>query len=349
MQQTRTNNEAQSEQATEVNADNPVIEVKNLTTSFTLDEGELKAVDGVNFSINQGEVVGVLGESGCGKSVTGRSIMSLIQNPGHSEGSIYWHRPDGSSVDLLHLKASGRTMRSIRGGEISMIFQEPMTSLSPIHTVRNQILEAIRLHDSEISKKEAEERAVETLRMVGIPDAPTTMGKYPHQLSGGLRQRSMIAIALSTSPSLLIADEPTTALDVTVQAQILQLLKSFQDRMSLSVLYITHSLPVIAEMSERVIVMYLGRIVETGKMAEVFENPMHPYTQGLMRAIPRLDQESGERLETIKGVVPTPLEMPPQCGFCSRCPQVMSGTCDTRIPELREVETNHFVRCFLYE
>ncbi len=351
MQQTHTNNDNQPDANTTGASEehNPVIEVQNLSTCFDIDEGELRAVDEVSFTINRGEVLGVLGESGCGKSVTGHSIMRLIQKPGRSDGRILWHHQDGSVEDLLKLKASGKRMRSIRGGEISMVFQEPMTSLSPMHTVRKHMHEALMLHVPGITKKEADERAIETLKLVGIPDPPATMEKYAHQLSGGLRQRSMIAIALCTSPSLLIADEPTTALDVTVQAQILQLLKGLQSRLGLSVMYITHSLPVIAEMSDRVAVMYLGRIVETGEMSEVFENPYHPYTQGLMRAIPRLDRESGTRLETIKGTVPTPLDMAPMCGFCSRCPEFMAGTCDTTIPQLREVEKDHFVRCFLYE
>jgi oligopeptide/dipeptide ABC transporter ATP-binding protein len=325
-----------------------VLTVRDLRTYFHLEEGVLKAVDGVSFSVGEGEIVGILGESGCGKSVTAHSILRLVPEPGRTRGSVRLRRPGGQMSELLELEPGGREIRRIRGGEVSMVFQEPMTSLSPVHTVRSQIMEAVRLHCPELDKGEAEERALDALDRVGIPRPKETIEKYSHQLSGGLRQRAMIAIALVTSPTVLIADEPTTALDVTVQAQILKLLKDLQEQMGLSVIYITHSLPVISEIADRVLVMYLGKVVEYGDVETIFQDPQHPYTQGLMKAIPKLGKKEPGTLYTIKGTVPLPLELPAQCGFYDRCPHAMEGRCNVQNPAMIETEQEHGVRCLLY-
>ena len=332
-------------------SDQALLDVQHLRTYFHLEEGVLKAVDDVSFRVKRGEVLGILGESGCGKSMTAHSILRLTPQTAEITGNVHLERSDGRVTDLLTLKPSGKEMRSVRGGEISVIFQEPMTCLSPVHTVGAQIMETIRLHLPELDRTAARKHAIETLAHAGIPNPEQRFHEYAHQLSGGLRQRALIAIALASSPSLLIADEPTTALDVTVQAQILQLLKRLQSEMGLAIMYITHSLPVIAEIADRVMVMYLGRIVESGSMSDIFERPKHPYTRGLLKAIPHINEE-GDRdreLYTIEGTVPLPLELPDQCGFCSRCPHMMTGLCDCQIPRMLEVEDGHSVRCFLYD
>ena len=326
-----------------------LLRVEGLKTYFHLDEGVLKAVDEVSFEVRQGEVVGLVGESGCGKSVTARSILQLNPHPARSTGRIRLTRNGGDATDILSLKKRSPVLRQIRGGDISYIFQEPMTSLSPVHTIGNQMIETILLHAPDMSRNQARQRAIEYLNKVGIPDADTRIDSYTFQFSGGMRQRALNATALANNPSLVNADEPTTALDVTIQAQILTLMKNLQQELGLSVLYITHSLPVITEIADRVMVMYLGRIVEYGTVREVFEKPMHPYTRGLLRAIPRLTGDRSEDLYTIKGNVPVPLEMEPQCGFCSRCSQKIKGLCDCRVPALTERAENHGVRCFLYE
>ena len=327
--------------------DDTVLKVNNLKTHFNLDEGVLKAVDGVTFNIKKGKTLGIIGESGSGKSVTAQSILRIVPKPGSiADGSIILKQND-SDVDLAKLQVNGDKIRSIRGKEISMIFQEPMTSLSPVHTIGNQIMETIMLHKTQ-DKKEARELAIEIIQKVGIPNPKQRIDAYPHQLSGGLRQRAMIAMALSCNPSLLIADEPTTALDVTIQAQILELMKGLQEQFHMAILYITHNLGVIAEISDEVAVMYLGRVVEFATTKRIFQNPMMPYTDNLMKSIPKVGLKAKERLEAIKGTVPVPINLPKQCGFYDRCEKAMEGVCDKAVPALKEMEDGHFVRCFLY-
>ena len=325
----------------------PLIEVKGLKTYFYTEDGIVRAVDGVDYVIDQEKTLGVVGESGCGKSVTALSIMGLVQIPPGKieEGEILFYR-DGKVMDLTKYNPKGREMRAIRGNEIAMIFQEPMTSLNPVYTIGNQIMEAIVLHQK-LDKKAAKKKAIEMLRAVGIPLPEQRVDEYPHQLSGGMRQRAMIAMAMSCNPSLLIADEPTTALDVTIQAQVLELMNALRAEFQASIQFITHDLGVIAGMADDVVVMYLGRIVEASNVREVFHNPKHPYTQGLMHSIPSLASVK-ERLEPIKGVVPDPFEVPPGCGFEPRCPHAME-ICKTKMPDLKEVAPGHTTACWLYE
>ena len=326
---------------------NTVLEVDNLKTYFYLEEGVLKAVDGVSFRIGEKQTLGIIGESGCGKSVMAQSILRIVPHPGRTVGGrILLRARERDPLDLVQLPAFGREIRSIRGKEISMIFQEPMTSLSPVHTIGNQIQEAILLHKTR-DRKESRALTVQMLARVGIPDPSQRVDEYPHQLSGGLRQRAMIAMALSCSPALLVADEPTTALDVTVQAQILELIADLQDQFGMSVLYITHDLGVIAEISDSVSVMYLGRIVESAGTEALFERPLHPYTVRLLRSIHKVGKKARVRLDAIKGTVPIPLDPPRECGFFSRCPEAMEGMCNRGVPALVEVEEGHRVRCFL--
>jgi oligopeptide/dipeptide ABC transporter ATP-binding protein len=314
-----------------------LVEVKNLRTHFPTQDGIVKAVDGVSFEIDSGRTLGVVGESGCGKSITALSIMKLIEKPGRIvTGSIAL---DG--FDLVH--ATETEMEQIRGNEISMIFQEPMTSLNPVYTCGDQIAEAVKLHE-DMSSREAWAKAVQMMRDVGIPDPARRAKEYPHQLSGGMRQRVMIAMALSTDPSMLIADEPTTALDVTIQAQILELMKALRERNKMAIMLITHDLGVIAEMADEVVVMYAGKIVERSDVNTIFEKPHHPYTKGLLASIPRLG-EHRERLEVIKGVVPNPLNLPPGCLFKRRCPYAMP-ICDTE-PPTQQVGPGQISMCWL--
>ena len=328
--------------------ESPLLEVQDLKTYFFLEEGILKAVDGVSFTVNRKETLGLIGESGSGKSVTAASVMRIVSSPGKLvEGQILLHS-DWEIIDLAQLNPSGSEIRSIRGKEISMVFQEPMTSLSPVHTIGNQIRESILLHRTN-DKAEAQEITLDMLNRVGIANPAQRINAYPHQLSGGMRQRAMIAMALSCHPKLLIADEPTTALDVTVQAQILDLIKELQAQFQMAVLYITHDLGVIAETCHRVAVMYLGRIVELGSVRDIFYRPLHPYTALLLKSRPRLTQGARERLESIEGTVPVPLDPPLECGFRGRCPEAIKGVCDMSVPELIEWEEGHWVRCFLYE
>ena len=325
-----------------------VLEVKDLRTYFDLDEGLLKAVDGASFAVEREKSLGLIGESGCGKSVTAQSILRIVPHPGKIvEGEILLHRDGQAVVDLAKLNPRGKEIRDIRGKEIAMIFQEPMTSLSPVHTVGDQIMEAILLHRTR-KKREARALAIEMLSNVGISAPRQRMVEYAHQLSGGLRQRAMIAMALSCNPSLLIADEPTTALDVTVQAQILELMKSLQERFGMGILYITHDLGVVAEIADDVAVMYLGKVVEYASAREVFHNPLHPYTVRLLKAIPKVGRKARTRLEAIEGTVPLPMDLPRQCSFCPRCLEAIKGVCDSDVPPLEEVKEKHFVRCFLH-
>ncbi len=335
-----------------------LIEVKGLKTYFFLDEGTVRAIDGVDFNIQRGQTLGVVGESGCGKSVTARSILRIVPKPGRIvEGEITLHRAAEHKhrsavtdvVKLTELNPMGSEMRSIRGAEIALVPQEPMASLSPVHTIGNQIMEAIQLHQK-VNKAEAREKAIEILDLVGFPNPKQRIDAYPYQLSGGLRQRAVIAMALSCHPSLLIADEPTTALDVTTEAQILRLMRRLQQELGMAIMYITHDLGVVAQMTERVIVMYMGKVVEEADVDTVFHNPKHPYTSALLRSIPRLGLKTRERqrLESIRGTVPDPYSIPKGCPFHPRCSQRIRGVCDTQEPPNVEVEAGHKVRCVLY-
>jgi oligopeptide/dipeptide ABC transporter ATP-binding protein len=325
----------------------PLIEVRELKTYFYTEDGVVRAVDGVDFTIEPEKTLGVVGESGCGKSVTALSIMGLIQiPPGKIETGEILYQTNGKVTDLTALNPKGRQYRTIRGNEIAMIFQEPMTSLNPVYTIGNQIMEAIILHQR-LNKKEARKKAIDMLHAVGIPNPGQRVDEYPHQLSGGMRQRAMIGMALSCNPSLLIADEPTTALDVTIQAQVLDLMNALRVDFDAAIMFITHDLGVIAAMADDVVVMYLGKIVEGSTAHNVFHDPKHPYTQGLMNSIPSL-VTTKERLVPIKGVVPDPFEVPPGCGFEPRCPHAME-VCKTKIPPLKEVALGHEAACWLYE
>ena len=315
-----------------------MLTINNLKTHFFLDEGTVRAVDGVTMDIPRGKTVGIVGESGCGKSVTAFSALRLVSSPGRIvEGEIVLHRPD-REIYLTDLDEEGEDIRAIRGHEIAMIFQEPMTSLSPVHTVGFQIVEAIRLH-LDLRGEEARSLAVNMLDRVGIPDAERRFAQYPHEMSGGMRQRVMIAMALSCRPSLLIADEPTTALDVTIQAQILDLMRDLQDEFLMSIMLITHDLGVVAEMADEVAVMYMGRIVEHAATEEIFENPKHPYTQALMQSIPGMIRARKTRLQTIRGSVPDPYTQLQGCPFHPRCDVAQDGVCNAgERPELLAVE-----------
>ena len=329
----------------------PLLSVRNLHTYFAQDEGTVKAVDGVSFEMNPRATLGIVGESGCGKSVTARSILRIVDRPGRIvDGEIWFRRPTAGSpaVDLAKLESNGAEMRSIRGAEIALIFQEPMSSFSPVHSVGNQIIEAIRLHQ-EIGRQGARDKAIEMLRRVGVSSPDQRIDQLANQLSGGLRQRAMIAMALSCSPTLLIADEPTTALDVTTQTQILELMRQLQQEDGMAIMLITHDLGVVAEMATDVAVMYLGRVVEQGPVDAIFHAPKHPYTRALLRSIPRMRARSRERLTPIAGSVPHPYDRPAGCPFHPRCPDFMPGTCDRQAPDPRMVGDRHTVSCFLYE
>ena len=317
-----------------------LLSVKNLSTEFPVKKGIVKAVEDVSFDVDAGEILAIVGESGSGKSVTSLSVMGLLAEPGHVAGGSM----EFEGKDLVHL--SERDYRALRGNDMAMIFQEPMTSLNPVYRVGNQIVEAIRTHEK-VSKAEAKDRAVDLLRKVGIPSPEARINDYPHQMSGGMRQRVMIAMALACNPKLLIADEPTTALDVTIQAQILDLLRRLRDDTGMAVLLITHDLGVVSETADRVVVMYCGQVVEEAEVRTLFDHPMHPYTLGLLKSIPRLEDDDSKRLYMIKGMVPNPLEMPPGCHFSDRCDSCMD-ICRTKVPELVDVD-GHKVRCFLYE
>jgi len=321
-----------------------LFEIRGLTTQFHTEAGTATAVDGVDFDIYEGEVLGLVGESGCGKSVTAMSLTRLIPDPPGkiTAGSVIFR-----GQDLL--KLSYEELHKIRGKEVAMIFQEPMTSLNPVFKVGYQIREILELHE-DLSDAELKRRSIDALKMVGIPDAEKRLGDYPHQFSGGMRQRAMIAMALACNPSLLIADEPTTALDVTIQAQILELMLEMKHRrQEAAILLITHDLAVVAETCERVIVMYGGAIQEVASALDLFETPRHPYTQGLLRSLPRPEQnDQSKRLDTIRGMVPSILNMPKGCKYCTRCDFVFER-CEREEPELHEASPGHFVRCHLIE
>ena len=323
----------------------PLLDIRDLKTYFYTDDGVVRAVDGVSLSIAPEKTLGVVGESGCGKSITAFSTMRLIPSPpGKIEhGQILFHKdPESDPIDLTQLNPKGTQMRDIRGNDIAMIFQEPMTSLSPVHTVGNQIAEAIMLHQN-VKKKEARERTIDALNKVRLPRPDRQVDAYPHELSGGMRQRAMIAMALSCNPSLLIADEPTTALDVTVQAQILDLMRHLQSDIGMAIMLITHDLGVVASMADYVAVMYLGKIVEYSDTRTVFKNPRHPYTRGLLNSIPQVGQK--RRLVPIEGTIPDPFEIPHGCAFAPRCPHAMDQCREE--PQLLEIESGHRVSCWL--
>jgi peptide/nickel transport system ATP-binding protein len=315
-----------------------ILEVKNLKTRFKTDHGLVSVVDGVDFHIRSGETLGVVGESGCGKSVTSLSLMRLLPPNGSNEGSI---RFQGKEL----LSISEKDMQKVRGNHISMIFQEPMTSLNPLHTVGKQISESVRLH-MQVSRQEAKDKALEMLKAVGMPRAEEIYDEYPHQLSGGMRQRVMIAIAMACNPKLIIADEPTTALDVTIQAQILDLMRDLKDKTGTSIMLITHDLGVVAEMCDRVLVMYAGQVVEETDIHTLFNDPKHPYTVGLLESIPHFEEEK-EYLNTIPGSVPLPYQMPKGCRFAPRCHHA-EAICHEQPPELTELAADHKCRCWLY-
>jgi peptide/nickel transport system ATP-binding protein len=328
-----------------------VLEIKDLKTYFNLEDGTVKAVDGVSLALKRNRTLGLVGESGCGKSITATSIMRLVKSPPGKiiGGEILLHQgQNGHSqiTDLVKLPANGSKMREIRGGEIAMVFQEPMTSLNPLYSVGTQIAETVQLHQR-VSKKEALGRAQEMLEKVQISDARRRLDEYPHQLSGGMRQRVMIALALSCNPAILLADEPTTALDVTVQAQILDLMRTLQKDFQSSIVMITHNLGVVSQMADHVAVMYLGKIVEYAEVHEAFHTPLHPYTVGLLNSVPVLGRKSRKQLVPIRGMVPSPTETIRGCPFAARCPHVMP-ICREELPLLREVQPGHKVACWLY-
>jgi oligopeptide/dipeptide ABC transporter ATP-binding protein len=322
------------------------LKIENLRVEFPTDDGLVVAVDDLTLDIGRGRIVGLVGESGCGKSVTGFSILRLLQTPGRiARGRIiYRPEPDGEEIDIATLAPDSDRIRSIRGKEIAMIFQEPMSSLTPVYTIGAQIVEAIRTHEK-VTPKSAKQRAVELLKQVGIPAAESRVDSYPHQLSGGMRQRSMIAMALSCSPRMLIADEPTTALDVTVQAQIMDLLRSLRETTGLSILMITHDMGVVADVADDVVVMYAGVAVESAPVQNIFATPMHPYTQGLLNSIPGARGQKGDRLTAIEGVVPDWRNRPKGCLFEPRCPERF-GRCEKERPGLCKVGDGHMVACW---
>ncbi|WP_274363308.1 ABC transporter ATP-binding protein [Paenibacillus thermotolerans] len=317
-----------------------ILEVRDLSVSFHVRGGEVQAVRGVSFDVKKGEAVAIVGESGCGKSVTAQTLMRLIPTP---PGKIKSGSIKFNGVDLL--KKTEREMESVRGKDIGMIFQDPMTSLNPTLTIGRQITEGLIKHQN-MSKADAKNRAIEMLKLVGIPNPEARFEQYPHQFSGGMRQRAMIAIALACNPSLLIADEPTTALDVTIQAQIMTLMKDLQKTLGTSIILITHDLGVVADMCDRVIVMYAGKVVESGTKWEIFKNPQHPYTKGLLRSVPRLDQKKDEDLIPIIGTPPDLIKPPAGCGFCSRCDHAMS-ICETQDADMTELSPTHQAACWL--
>ncbi len=323
-----------------------LLSVRDLQTHFFSREGVVKAVDGVSFDIKPGEILGIAGESGCGKSVTSQSILRILPKNGKIVGGEILFQNEDQLIDLATEDADGRVLRDIRGKDIAMIFQEPMSAFSPVHTVGDQIIETIRIHQ-DVSKDEAHDQAIEMLRRVGMPNPARNIDEYTFNLSGGMRQRAMVALSLSCRPKLLIADEPTTAVDVTIQAQMLELLRDIQADLGMAIIMITHDLGVIAELTDRVMIMYLGKEVEHGTVEDVFHRPQHPYTRGLLASIPKMDPGRVE-IEPIEGVVPNPYAMPSGCKFHTRCPDFIEGVCERHEPPLTAVARGHEVSCFLY-
>lgn len=334
-------------QSNESKNNGPLLEVKNLKTYFQVYRGVVQAVDRVSFTMKRDRNLGIVGESGCGKSVTALSIMGLIpQPPGKIAGEILYHRDSSSVVDLHKLPPKGPEYRRIRGKEMAMIFQEPMTSLNPVYSIGDQIVEAIILHQN-MDKQAARWGAIEMLAKVGFPNPESNVDTYPHQLSGGMRQRAMIAMALSCNPALLIADEPTTALDVTTQAQILDLIRELQKEFNTAIMIITHDMGVIASVADEVMVMYLGQIVEQGTVREIFKRHLHPYTEGLLKSMPHIGSRAKESLVPIEGSVSEPINLPKRCRFAARC-SARRDRCEEK-PPLFHIEGRHRVRCWLYE
>ncbi|MBN2002196.1 MAG: ABC transporter ATP-binding protein [Anaerolineae bacterium] len=352
----------------------PLVEIKDLHVQFEVRDGTIHGVDGFTLTINRGETLGVIGESGCGKSITAKAVMQMVPKPGKiTGGEILYHQRDkydpekpSEVVNITKLDPDGDQIRKIRGGEFAMIFQEPMSSLTPVYTVGTHIGEALNLHRMlpktvgeqmvqnitayrPVTKQEAREISIEMLQKVGIPKPHERVDAYPHQLSGGQRQRVMIAVALSCQPFMLIADEPTTALDVSIEAQILDLMRELQSSMEMSIMFITHNLGVVAEMAKEIVVMYMGKQVEKSDTVRVFYEPKHPYTRALLQSIPKVGKRTGERLASIKGMVPDPFQLPKGCVFHPRCPSFMPGKCDVMTPNWIEVEPGHWARCLLYE
>ena len=325
-----------------------VLEVKKLGVYFDTDEGVVRGVNDISFKVPKAKTLGIVGESGSGKSVASQAIMHLLPKNGHiDEASEIFLEKNGESLNITDLNANSKEMRDIRGGLISMIFQEPMASFSPVYTIGNQMLETIQLHRN-VSKSEAQEIALDMLNRVGISNPGVRIDQYPFELSGGMRQRAMIAMALSTEPLLLIADEPTTALDVTIQAQILELMRQLQDDLNMSIMFITHDLGVIAQIADEVVVMYLGQVMERGTTREIIKESAHPYNKSLLNAIPKLDLLH-DRLIPIGGEIPSPLARPSGCPFHTRCPDCIPGKCEIADPEETKLTESHFVSCFLYE
>ena len=326
--------------------DDVLLRVQGLQTQFTTSDGPVRAVDGVDLEVRRGRTVCVVGESGCGKSVTARSVLGLVEAPGEVIGGQAWWRgsvSDSDAIDLLRLDPRGERLRRVRGGEIAMVFQEPMASLSPMYTVADHLVEAIRLH-TDCTAAAARDRAVELLRTVGIPRPVDRLDAYPFELSGGMCQRVMIAIALCCNPALLIADEPTTALDVTTQARILDLLADLKDERDMAMLFITHDLGVVAEIADDVVVMYLGTVVETGSVEDIFDRPQHPYTRALLESIPKMSAAGRSRMQAIRGNVPHPSERPDGCPFHPRCDVAVAGVCDIQEPPTRATASGR-ARC----
>jgi peptide/nickel transport system ATP-binding protein len=334
------------------NNEDVVLRVENLHTYFHTTLGTVRALNGVSFDVPRGKVLGVVGESGCGKSVTMLSVMQLVPPPGViEEGKIMFHaarRGNGGWVEITELDRHSPEMHDIRGNEISMIFQEPMTSLNPIFTIGQQISEAVLLHQG-VDQAEARRRAIDILARVNMPNPERIVDNYPHELSGGMRQRAMIAMALSCTPTLLVADEPTTALDVTTEAQILDLMRDLQADLGMSITFITHDLGVIAQMADEVVVMYLGQIVERALVDDIFFEPKHPYTKALLESIPHIGSRTKARLASIRGTVPDPYSIVPGCPFHPRCDSFMPGICDADMPAITPIGAEHYVRCYLYE
>jgi len=330
-------------------ANKPLLEIKKLNISLKVDDSFIPITEDVCFSIEPGKILALVGESGCGKSVTAFSILRLLPKELKIvKGEILFSRRNEKTVDIAGLPPKGKKIQAIRGGEIAMIFQEPMSSFSPLHSIGNQIVEVIHLHSS-VSKKDAHNTAIKLLKKVGIADAKQAINRYPNAFSGGMRQRAMIARALSCNPLLLIADEPTTALDVTIQAQVLSVIKDLQEEFGMAVIFISHNIGVVAQMADDVAIMYMGRIVEKGAVLEIFKRPRHPYTANLLRVVPHLGTlEERRRLEPIKGTVPSLFERPPGCPFGPRCESFMPGKCNIIFPSLTQIKENHSVYCHLY-
>jgi peptide/nickel transport system ATP-binding protein len=327
----------------------PLLEIEGLHVHFHLDEGLVRAVNGVNLQVQRGKTLGIVGESGCGKSVMAKAIMNIVPDPGRIEGGRITFRRQSSaeSVVITELDPKGAEIRAIRGRDIAMVFQEPMSSFSPVHTIGSQIAEAFMLHNK-VTRSEARDRAIEILKRVGMPQASVNADRYPHQMSGGMCQRAMIGMALVCQPALLIADEPTTALDVTTEAQILDLIRELQAQMDMAILYITHNLGVIAQLADDICVMYKGQIVESASTDALFYDPKHPYTKALLRSIPRIGRKSGGRLYSIEGSVPSPFVIPPGCAFHPRCESAIEGRCNILTPVITDTGDGHTVTCHLF-